>query len=70
MGLSTVMSPIPFSISALISPLISRGVITQALLDDEHLRAGLNVHSGRITCIEVAQDLGYEYVSALDALNN
>jgi alanine dehydrogenase len=44
--------------------------VTQALLEDEHLRAGLNVHSGRITCIEVAQDLGYEYVSALDALNN
>ncbi len=44
--------------------------VTQALLDDEHLRSGLNVHSGRITCIEVAQDLGYEYVSALDALNN
>jgi len=44
--------------------------VTQALLDDEHLRAGLNVHSGKITCFEVAQDLGYEYVSALDALNN
>ena len=49
--------------------LANKGV-TQALLDDEHLRAGLNVHAGSITCLEVAHDLGYEYVSALDALNN
>lgn len=34
----------------------------QALLDDEHLRNGLNVHAGKITCIEVAEalDLNYE----------
>jgi len=44
--------------------------VTQALLDDEHLRAGLNVHSGKVTCEEVAHDLGYEYYCALDALNN
>ena len=42
----------------------------QALLDDEHLRAGLNVHKGKVTYLEVAEDLGYEYVSALDALKN
>ena len=47
----------------------NKGVI-QALLDDEGLRPGLNVYSGKITCIEVAQDQGYEYVSALDVLNN
>jgi len=44
--------------------------VKQALLDDEHLRAGLNVHKGKVTCLEVAEDLGYEYVSALDALKN
>ncbi len=44
--------------------------VSQALLDDEHLRAGLNVHSGNITCLEVARDLGYEHVPALDVLNN
>jgi len=44
--------------------------VKQALLDDEHLRAGLNVHSGKITCEEVARDLGYEYFCALDVLNN
>jgi alanine dehydrogenase len=44
--------------------------VTQALLDDEHLRAGLNVHSGRVTCEEVARDLNYDYVPALDVLNN
>ena len=43
--------------------------VKQALLDDEHLRAGLNVHSGKVTCLEVAQDLGYDYVPALDMLN-
>ena len=44
--------------------------VSQALLDNEHLRAGLNVHSGKITCLEVARDLGYEHVPALDVLNN
>ncbi|MES9903565.1 MAG: NAD-binding protein, partial [Sedimenticola sp.] len=33
----------------------------QALSDDPHLLAGLNVHRGDITCKEVADDLGYEY---------
>ncbi len=40
----------------------------QALLDDEHLRNGLNVISGKVTEKAVAEDLGYDYVPALDAL--
>ncbi len=40
----------------------------QALLDDEHLRNGLNVISGKITEKAVAQDLGYDYLPAVDAL--
>jgi alanine dehydrogenase len=33
----------------------------QALLDDPHLLAGLNVHEGKITCREVAEALDYPY---------
>ena len=55
---------LPFAID------IANKGVKQALLDDEHLRAGLNVHKGKVTCLEVAEDLGYEYVSALDALKN
>ncbi len=40
----------------------------QALMDDEHLRNGLNVHAGKVTYRQVAEDLGYDYVSAIDAL--
>jgi alanine dehydrogenase len=40
----------------------------QALMDDEHLRNGLNVHAGKITYREVAEDLGYDYVDAATAL--
>ncbi len=40
----------------------------KALMDDEHLRNGLNVIDGKITCREVAEDLGYEYVPAETAL--
>jgi len=40
--------------------LANKGYV-QALSDDPHLRAGLNVHKGRITQREVAHDLGYEY---------
>mgnify|MGYP003957604161 CR=1 FL=1 len=54
---------LPFAIN------IANKGVKQALLDDEHLRAGLNVHSGKVTCLEVAQDLGYDYVPALDMLN-
>jgi len=55
---------LPFAIT------IANKGVKQALLDDEHLRAGLNVHKGKVTCLEVAEDLGYEYVSAIDALKN
>jgi alanine dehydrogenase len=40
----------------------------QAMLDDEHLRNGLNVHEGRVTFEAVAHDLGYAYTPALEAL--
>jgi len=40
----------------------------QAMLDDEHLRNGLNVFEGKVTCEVVAQDLGYDYVPALEVL--
>ena len=40
----------------------------QALVDDPHLRNGLNVHAGRITCWQVASALGYEYRPALRVL--
>jgi alanine dehydrogenase len=36
----------------------------QALKDDKHLRNGLNVHRGDITFEAVANNLGYEYVTA------
>ena len=42
--------------------------VTQALLDDPHLRNGLNVHSGKLTYKEVADDLGYDYVPAEEML--
>jgi len=40
----------------------------RALIDDPHLRHGLNVHRGRITCEPVAQALGLPAVSAEAAL--
>ena len=40
----------------------------RALLDDPHLRDGLNVHAGEVTCREVAIALGYEHRPALEAL--
>jgi alanine dehydrogenase len=40
----------------------------QALLDDVHLRNGLNVHRGIVTCAEVAEALGYDYIDPLTAL--
>jgi alanine dehydrogenase len=40
----------------------------QAMLDDPHLLQGLNVHRGMVTYEGVARDLGYEYVPALEAL--
>ena len=40
----------------------------QALADDPHLRAGLNVHAGKITHEAVARDLDLAYVPAEEAL--
>lgn len=40
----------------------------QALTDDEHLRNGLNVHRGKVTCQEVAYDLNYDFTPPLDAI--
>jgi alanine dehydrogenase len=40
----------------------------QALLEDHHLRAGLNIFKGKVTYKAVADDLGYEYVPAEKAL--
>ncbi|MCB1759055.1 MAG: alanine dehydrogenase [Gammaproteobacteria bacterium] len=40
----------------------------QALIDDPHLLAGLNVHRGEVTCREVAEALGYSYTPAVEAL--
>ena len=40
----------------------------QALLDDPHLRNGLNVHAGEVTCKEVAAALGYDFRPPLEAL--
>ena len=42
----------------------------QALKDDPHLRAWLNVHKGDVTCKEVAEALGYPYRDSLDALGD
>ncbi|MDD9856408.1 MAG: alanine dehydrogenase [Gammaproteobacteria bacterium] len=41
----------------------------RALLDDPHLRNGLNVHAGKVTHRKVAEDLGYDFVEAEAALN-
>ena len=41
----------------------------KALADDRHLRAGLNVHRGRVTHQAVAHDLGLSYVPAEDVLS-
>lgn len=40
----------------------------QALTDDPHLLNGLNVNRGLVSCKEVAENLGYDYVPALEAL--
>ena len=51
-----------------IMSLVKKGV-KKALLEDINLLNGLNVHKGLITYEAVAHDLGYEYVNAIDALN-
>ena len=53
---------LPFILS-----LVTQGV-KLALLSDRHLLNGLNVHKGMITYEAVARDLGYDYVTATDAL--
>jgi alanine dehydrogenase len=40
----------------------------RALADDPHLKAGLNVHAGRVTYEAVARDLGLDYQPADEAL--
>ena len=40
----------------------------QAMLDDEHLLNGLNVHNGKVTYKAVADVLGYDYVPSTKAL--
>lgn len=40
----------------------------EALRNDEHLAAGLNVHKGKVTYKAVAEELGYEYRSLEDVL--
>jgi alanine dehydrogenase len=41
----------------------------RALRENPHLRAGLNVHHGKVTCAPVAQAHGYTYVEPLAALD-
>lgn len=48
--------------------IVTKGV-KMALLSDGHLLNGLNVHQGMITYQAVARDLGYDYVTATDAIN-
>jgi alanine dehydrogenase len=40
----------------------------RAMIDDLHLRRGLNVHRGRVTCAPVGRALGLPWVSAEEAL--
>ncbi len=42
----------------------------QALLDDAHLRNGLNVYRGKVTYKAVADDLGYQHTDALKVLSS
>jgi len=42
--------------------------VNQALLDDPHLLAGLNVYCGKVTYKAVADDLGYEYADPKSVL--
>jgi len=42
--------------------------LARAMAEDEHLRAGLNVHDGMLTCGPVAEALDLPYTSAEDVL--
>lgn len=53
---------LPFALS-----LANKGY-RKALTDNPHLMNGLNVHAGKVTYAAVARDLGYDYVSAAEAL--
>lgn len=44
--------------------------LRRALLEDPHLRNGLNVHGGKITAKPVAEALSFEYVDAEQALQD
>ncbi len=50
-----------------VKSLANRGWV-DALKADPHLANGLNVHAGHVTYEAVARDLGYEYLSAEDAI--
>lgn len=41
-----------------------------ALAEDEHFRNGLNVHRGRVTQRDVAENLGYDYLDPREAISN
>ena len=41
----------------------------QALMDDSHLRAGLNIHEGQVTCEPVAEAHGLPYTTAESVLS-
>ena len=50
-----------------VKALASRGW-REALSQDPHLARGLNVHAGHINHEAVANDLGYDYLSANEVL--
>ncbi len=50
-----------------VAQLANKGVV-EALLGNEHLLRGLNVHEGMVTFDAVAEALGYEYVAPREAL--
>ena len=41
----------------------------RALMDDPHLRAGLNIHDGQVTCEPVAEAHGLPYTTAESVLS-
>ncbi|WP_423821796.1 alanine dehydrogenase [Salinisphaera sp. SPP-AMP-43] len=47
--------------------LAERG-LSAAMADDRHLRNGLNVHAGQVTCRPVAERHGYDYIAPDQAL--
>ncbi|KGE05310.1 alanine dehydrogenase [Pseudohaliea rubra] len=50
-----------------VAQLANKGIV-EALLGNEHLLCGLNVHAGMVTYEAVASALGYEFVGAREAL--